>query len=285
VPKPVFLTVLAVCALTVVALGAMPSQRALAAQTAGCGPARPHASGSSSASITTADGERTYLLHVPASYNGADAVPLVLGFHGMTGNSAGKEAYSQFSATADQPDGGFIVAYPQGLATTGVTHFNNTELPGPEPDDVAFVSALLDDLESQLCIDANRVYAAGFSNGAQMSTRLACSLSSRIAAVGLVAGAYYPPEWKGTSETCPDTRPVPPSAAEMKPALSIPCARRRLKRVLAAYASSRCSGCLSPVTSAKATMSCSETVFVNSAVRPTRTPRTSTLDTFALASP
>jgi polyhydroxybutyrate depolymerase len=182
----------------------------LAAQTTSCWPARPHASGSSSASIVTADGTRTYLLHVPASYNGADAVPLVLGFHGMTGNSAGMEAYSQLSVRADQPDGGFIVVYPQGLiAPFGITHFNNWQRPSPEPDDVGFVAQLLDTLESQLCIDTGRVYSTGFSNGAMMSTRLACSLSSRIAAVGLVSGAYYPPMWEGTTEACPDTRPVP----------------------------------------------------------------------------
>jgi polyhydroxybutyrate depolymerase len=158
----------------------------------------------------TADGERRYLLHVPPSYNGVDAVPLVLGIHGMGGYPGWMEAYSQLSARADQPDGGFIVAYPQGLAwSMGVAHFNNWQLPSPEPDDVAFVSQLLDSLESQLCIEAGRVYAAGVSNGAMMSVRLACSLSSRIAAVGLVAGAYYPPQSLSGIETCPDTRPVP----------------------------------------------------------------------------
>jgi hypothetical protein len=55
------------------------------------------------------------------------------------------------------------------------------------------------------------------SNGGQMSIRLACSLSSRIAAIAPVAGAYYPPfrpvdppgPWQNSAETCPDTRPVP----------------------------------------------------------------------------
>ena len=208
-PRTLLLAVFIVCAVAFV-LETSPQRGALAVQPAGCWPARPHASGTSSETITTPDGERTYRLHVPPSYNGADAVSLVLGFHGMTGTSAGMEIYTRMSARADQPDGGFIAVYPQGLtAGLGVTHFNNAQLPSPEPDDVAFVSQLLDELESQLCIDTGRVYSTGVSNGAQMSVRLACSLPDRIAAVGLVAGAYYPPEWEGVAEDCAGTRAVP----------------------------------------------------------------------------
>ena len=44
-----------------------------------------------------------------------------------------------------------------------------------------------------------------------MSVRLACSLSDRIAAIGLVAGAYYPPDAldKNAGEDCPGTVPMP----------------------------------------------------------------------------
>jgi len=202
--------VLVACAVAAFALGTTPPRAALATQPAGCWPARPHDSGSSSASILTADGERTYLLHVPPSYNGVDTVPLVFAFHGITGSAANMESTSQLSALADTPEGGFIVVYPQGLVTTwGTPHFNNWQFPSPEPDDVAFVTQLLDALDLQLCIDASRVYSTGFSNGAMMSVRLACSLSSRIAAVGLVSGAFYPPDWVGGYDTCPDTTSIP----------------------------------------------------------------------------
>ncbi len=44
-----------------------------------------------------------------------------------------------------------------------------------------------------------------------MSVRLACSLSSRIAAVAPVAGSYYPPFSSPpvSTDTCPDTWPIP----------------------------------------------------------------------------
>jgi polyhydroxybutyrate depolymerase len=176
----------------------------------GCWPARPHVNGSSNESLVTVDGTRTYRLHVPPSYNGADAMPLVLSFHGITGTGAAMEASSQFSKLADGPGGDFIAVYPQGLAPGGATHFNSWLEPPPEPDDVAFVAELLDRLESQLCIDSGRVYAAGFSNGAMMSVRIACSLASRVAAIAPVAGVYYPPMFAAdATDTCPDATHVP----------------------------------------------------------------------------
>lgn len=176
-----------------------------------CTPSRPHASGTSVETIDTAYGPRTYRLHVPSSYTGLNAVPLVFGIHGASSSAAEFEGYTGYSAKADSE--GFIVVYPQGVATTLITfvHFNAWQLPSPpEPDDVGFVGSVLDTLLLQLCIDPARVFATGYSNGAMLATRLACSLSSRIAAFAPVAGAYYPPDWTTyLTETCPDAKPVP----------------------------------------------------------------------------
>jgi polyhydroxybutyrate depolymerase len=211
-----FLLLLAACSLGAFVLGTLPYKPpapAFAAGT-GCSPARPHASGTSSGSIVTpSGGTRSYLLHVPPSYDGYDPMPLIFNFHGLGSNDAQEEAYTQFSALADQPDGGFIVVYPQGITTAliSTTHFNAWQLGSPEPDDVAFTSQILDTIEAQLCVDANRVYSTGMSNGAIMSIRVACSLSARFAAVAPVAGAYYPADFTELDgfETCPDTRPMP----------------------------------------------------------------------------
>ncbi len=194
-------------------LGTLRYRGSVAVYAAGCSPARVHSSGTSSGSIVTPGGIRTFLLHVPPSYTGVDAVPVIFNFHGLGSNSADQESYSQFSTLADQPIGGFIVVYPQGLSSAAIPiiHFNAWQLGSPEPDDVGFTSQLLDTLESQLCIDANRVYSTGMSNGAIMSTRLACSLAARIAAIAPVAGVYYPADFTELAgyETCPDTRSMP----------------------------------------------------------------------------
>jgi polyhydroxybutyrate depolymerase len=185
-----------------------------------CDPARPHASGTTVETISAPEGTRSYRLHVPPSYTGADPVPLVLDLHGYTSNAIEQQYYSGLWERADQPGGGFVVVIPEGLPEVpGVPdsqHWNHVQFGGLQ-DDVAFLSDLLDEMEATLCIDPNRIFSTGMSNGGEMSIRLACSLSSRIAAIAPVAGAYYPPftlteppaPWQNSAETCADTRPMP----------------------------------------------------------------------------
>ena len=52
--------------------------------------------------------------------------------------------------------------------------------------DVRFISELIDKLEAAYNIDPARIYANGFSNGGGMAFVLSCTLSDRIAAVGMV---------------------------------------------------------------------------------------------------
>ncbi len=179
-----------------------------------CSPARSHASGDSDETIVSGGLTREYILHVPPSYNGTDASPLVFNFHGLGSSDVQQAGYSGLNAKADAA--GFITVAPQGLSTESLSqaHWNISLAPPEtnEPDDVGFVEDLLDSLESELCIDSARVYSTGMSNGAQMSVRLACSLSDRIAAIAPVAGGYWPP----LSDDIPEpagcasmTRPVP----------------------------------------------------------------------------
>jgi polyhydroxybutyrate depolymerase len=55
-------------------------------------------------------------------------------------------------------------------------------------DDLAFVDQLLDELQNTLCIDLDRVYATGVSNGAMFAHRLGCDRADRFAAIAPVAG-------------------------------------------------------------------------------------------------
>ena len=52
--------------------------------------------------------------------------------------------------------------------------------------------------------DKTRIYANGMSNGGGMAFVLSCTMSDRIAAVGMVSAGLYP-EWNW----CTDHRPVP----------------------------------------------------------------------------
>jgi polyhydroxybutyrate depolymerase len=203
------LTVLSGAGLMLLALFVFTPEHTPDVQAAGCFPGKPHASGSTNETVSiTGQGTRRYRLHIPPSYNGADRVPLVLAFHGLGSNGLQTELYSALSAFSDAGPG-FVVVYPEGM-TNGFGQQFWQFVPSASPNDVLFTSELLDALDAQLCINTDYVFSTGISNGAIMSSRLACSLSSRIAAIAPVAGAYYPPLFSTFSgEDCPDTRPVP----------------------------------------------------------------------------
>jgi polyhydroxybutyrate depolymerase len=136
----------------------------------------------------TSDGrERAYRLFVPRTYDGSASLPLVLDLHGSGGNSAGQAATSRFEALAERE--GVLVATLQ--AGTDDRRWNVPITDG-RPDDVRYVSDVIDHVAAQACTDRARVYATGFSGGARMSSLLACRLSDRIAAIAPMAGLRWP---------------------------------------------------------------------------------------------
>ena len=153
--------------------------------------------------IQTADGRtRQYILHVPPAYgDGSQRLPLVVNLHGFALTDDLYFDYTGLHAKADEA--GFILLTPEGASTetTEQHHWNTSGPTATEPDDTAFLSALLDHAESSLCVDSDRVYFAGYSNGARMSVQLACDLADRIAAIALVSGVASP--------ACDSARPMP----------------------------------------------------------------------------
>lgn len=147
--------------------------------------------------------KRTYLLHVPESYNPAIPTPLVITIHGFAQWPANQMRVSQWNELAEQH--GFIVVYPSGTGfplqwRVSEDHAN----PGGPGKEIAFFSDLIDELADEYNIDSSRIYANGLSNGGGMALLLACQLSDRITAVGSVAGAYLL-NWKD----CQPNRQVP----------------------------------------------------------------------------
>ena len=58
-------------------------------------------------------------------------------------------------------------------------------------DDVGFSRAMLDQLEERLCINSDRVFIAGLSNGAMLAHRVVCQMPDRVAASALVIGRPF----------------------------------------------------------------------------------------------
>ena len=198
-------------------------ERELPRRSAGCG-ARPPAAPGTSVSNTLQVGKlsREYRLHLPSGYDPDTAVPLLLVIHGYTGTAETTEnGETSFSRHADEH--GYAVVYPQGtgfeVGGSLITSWNDLACnasPGPEGsictadaddyptppecgeprecdwcschDDVGFIAALLDELERTLCVDLDRVYATGISNGGMFVHRLGCDLPERFAAIAPVAG-------------------------------------------------------------------------------------------------
>ena len=145
--------------------------------------------------------ERTYRVHVPAQYDAASAVPVVVCFHGAVTNGPLTSLYTQLDDKADQA--GFVAAYPNGTGANRLLLTWNSggipsQLPEAQRDDVRFTRLLLDDLESVLNVDKKRVFATGLSNGGMMSYRLAVELPDRIAAIASVAGCLALPNPRPT---------------------------------------------------------------------------------------
>jgi polyhydroxybutyrate depolymerase len=127
---------------------------------------------------------RTYLVHVPSSYDDNVPTPLVLVLHGYTGTAEGMEPLTGFTTKSDKE--GFIVVYPQGLAQRWNVGFGTLKF---DTDDVGFINELINRLEQKYKIDPNRIYVTGFSNGAMMAYLLGAALSDKIAAIAPVAGS------------------------------------------------------------------------------------------------
>lgn len=145
---------------------------------------------------------RTYNLYIPASYSGAEQVPLVLNLHGYGSNNVEQGAYGDFSSIADTA--GFIVALPQGTRDGNAVTYWNAEW-GGTVDDIGFFDVFLDTLIAEYNIDERRIFSTGMSNGGFMSITLACVMSDRIASVASVTGTMA----SSQGSTCNPSRAVP----------------------------------------------------------------------------
>lgn len=134
--------------------------------------------------------EREYLVYVPGSYNENTNHPLLLNFHGFGGNAKDYFDYeSDFRGVAELQ--GVILVYPQGSLLSGFSHWNAAPMAEDNKsntDDIGFIELLIRNLQEDLSVDPDRIYATGFSNGGMFSYALACFTEGLIAGVAAVSG-------------------------------------------------------------------------------------------------
>lgn len=143
--------------------------------------------------------DRSYQIYVPANWDNRTPRPLVIGLHG--GYGSGKIFAEQTDATrqADQhnmllllPDG-HLTAWNAGSCCKPASRFG--------VNDVGYIQALVKQVEARYCVDSQRIYATGFSNGAMLTHRLSCEAPDLLTAIAPVSGGLM-------TGDCPATSPV-----------------------------------------------------------------------------
>jgi poly(3-hydroxybutyrate) depolymerase len=153
---------------------------------------------------------RRYVVYVPRRRPVTGPLrPVVFMFHGSTGTG---EQFLNTSGWREQADAtGLVAVFPTGLRYRVLengrksTKWNSFTLAGdvdleekprgypddaPWPaDDVGFAGSIMRDIGARLPIDRERVYASGFSNGAEFAARLAVERSDLLAAAAFSGGA------------------------------------------------------------------------------------------------
>ena len=147
---------------------------------------------------------RSYRIHIPTGYDSSNPVPLVFNFHGTPGGALTQMLCTEFNGKADEEE--FVVVYPNGhfdpqflsywiktfgviYLFTGFRYFNAWDFENANVDDVGFIQALIEELNTTLHIDSSRIYATGLSCGGFMSYRLGAEFSDTFAAIAPVAGS------------------------------------------------------------------------------------------------
>lgn len=145
---------------------------------------------------------RSFILHVPAAYDGTRRVPLVVDFHGMGSSGSSELTNSEFPNVTDSE--GVIMAFPDGLKGPLGTAWNLGPCCVADVDDLSFVRALVTRIEQEACIDASRIYAVGVLTGGGMVYDLACNAADVFAAVAPSAFDLL----QETVDACVPSRPI-----------------------------------------------------------------------------
>lgn len=151
-------------------------------------------------------GVRPYRKRIPRSYDSSRPTPLVILLHGYGASGMAQDLYFRLGALAEER--GFLYAYPDGTVDASGRRFWNAtdaccDFAHSGVDDVAYITAIIDDMSARYNVDERRIYLVGHSNGGFMSHRMACELSTRVAAIVSLAGA----NWLDSSR-CKPSSPV-----------------------------------------------------------------------------
>ena len=151
---------------------------------------------------------RVYRVHVPASYRSEAPAPLLLALHGGGGSMDYMGRDENYGLITLSERTGLVLVLPNGISRLRsgmLATWNAGDCCGAardeQVDDVGYIRRVLEQVQRQLRIDPQRIYATGMSNGAMMAYRLACELPGVFSAIAAVAGT-------DNTQTCTPDRAV-----------------------------------------------------------------------------
>ncbi len=132
-------------------------------------------------------GARPARVFLPAGHDPSRSWPLVVVLHGF--RASGTLIDRQLGLSRRVDDDGFLLVVPEG--EKNADGFQRWNAHGDGPDDVAYLTALVDEAVARYGADRGRVYVVGHSNGGHMAYKLACLVPGLVTAIAPVAGALY----------------------------------------------------------------------------------------------
>ena len=159
----------------------------------GCLVARPPKPGTTLVYMSAGGDSGGYIRQLPSRYTGRTALPVVVDLHGYAVSAADMLKVTMLGTYGDRA--GFITVTPQ--VARHLPYWKT----GSKSRDVAFLRGVISRVESTLCVDQNRLFVTGYSNGAIMASVLACVDAAQVAAIAPVAGIANP-------AGCKPSRPV-----------------------------------------------------------------------------
>lgn len=145
---------------------------------------------------------RSYVLHIPPTYDGSKPVPLIVDFHGMGESGMSELRSSPYPSVTDSE--GVVMVFPDGLKGPLGSAWNFGPCCVADVDDLAFTRALVARVKQLACIDSGRIYAVGVLTGGGMVYELACKSADIFAAVAPAAFDLI----EETVDDCVPQRPI-----------------------------------------------------------------------------
>jgi poly(3-hydroxybutyrate) depolymerase len=171
-----------------------------ASSSTGCGntnlPAACNTSTTGPCTISVNGTTRQYFVVLPTSFASSTPYPLVFAWHGLNGTAQqllaggfGGGSGGFYGVRTNMPNAVYVV--PQGLPSGMSDSGTDYGWPDTNGRDIAFLKAMISSLESNYCIDQDRLFSTGMSYGGMMSDRIGCQMPDVFRALGVMSGSLW----------------------------------------------------------------------------------------------